>query len=84
MKKYFLLFVLSVFIISCSKKEVIISGKLNNALPLSRVEIIDISSVATLPITNYGIDEKGNFSDTISIDKNGINALSYQGIIQTI
>ena len=84
MKKYFLLFVLSVFIISCSKKEVIISGKLNNALPLSRVEIIDISSVATLPITNFGIDEKGNFSDTISIDKNGIYALIYQGRIQPI
>ena len=84
MKKYFLLFVLSIFIISCSKKKVIISGKLNNALPLSRVEIIDISSVATLPITNFGIDEKGNFSDTISIDKNGIYALIYQGRIQPI
>lgn len=79
MKKYFFLLILSIFIISCSKKEVIISGQVANASPLSRVEIIDVSSIATLPIANIGFDNKGNFADTLSIDKNGIYAIVYNG-----
>lgn len=78
MKKYLLLLLFSMFVVSCSK-EVVIYGKVNNASPLSRVEIIDISSVATLPIANFGFDEKGNFSDTITIEKSGIYALVYNG-----
>lgn len=84
MKKYLLLLLFSAFIISCSKKEVVISGKVNNASPLSRVEIIDVSSVATLPIANFGFDEKGNFSDTLNIEKNGVYALIYNGRVGSI
>lgn len=79
MKKYFLLVLFAVFAISCSKKDLVLTGKLHNPAPLSRIELIDVSSVATLPIANIGIDEKGNFSDTISVKKDGIYALVYQG-----
>ena len=61
MKKYFLLVLFAVFAISCSKKDLVLTGKLHNPAPLSRIELIDVSSVATLPIANIGIDEKGNF-----------------------
>ncbi len=79
MKKYFLLILFAVFAISCSKKDLVFTGKINNPAPLSRIELIDVSSVATLPIANIGIDKKGNFSDTISVKKDGIYALVYQG-----
>lgn len=84
MKKYLSLLFFIVLIISCSKKEVIISGKINNASPLNRVEIIDVSSVATLPITNFGVDEKGNFSDTIKLEKDGVYAMVYNGVANFI
>lgn len=79
MKKYLLLVAFALFAISCSKKEVIISGKINNAQPLSRMELIDFSSVSTLPIANIGIDEKGNFSDTLRVEKDGVYVLVYEG-----
>ncbi|MDO4763377.1 MAG: thioredoxin-like domain-containing protein [Flavobacteriaceae bacterium] len=79
MKKYFLLLLFSVFIISCSKKEVIISGKIYNASPLSRIEVIDIASIDTLPIANFGIDKNGNFADTLKIEKDGVYAIIYEG-----
>ena len=79
MKKYILLSIFSLFIFSCSKKEIIISGKISNASPLSRIEIVDMSSVATLPIINIGLDEKGNFSDTLSVEKSGVYAVLYNG-----
>lgn len=79
MKKYLLLILFSIFIISCSKKETIITGKINNHSPLGRIEIIDVSSIDTLPIANFGFDENGNFSDTIKIEKNGVYVIVYQG-----
>ena len=79
MKKYILLSIFSLFIFSCSKKEIIISGKISNVSPLSRIEIVDMSSVATLPIINIGLDEKGNFSDTLSVEKSGVYAVLYNG-----
>ena len=79
MKKYILLSIFSLFIFSCSKKEIIISGKISNGSPLSRIEIVDMSSVATLPIINIGLDEKGNFSDTLSVEKSGVYAVLYNG-----
>lgn len=84
MKKCVLLLFFAVFFISCSKKEVIISGKINNASPLNRIEIIDVSSVATLPIANFGVDEKGNFSDTIKLEKDGVYAMIYNGSVNFI
>jgi hypothetical protein len=38
-----------------------------NGSPLERLEIIDASGIATLPLANFGVDAKGNFSETIEI-----------------
>ncbi|KAF5298791.1 hypothetical protein FQR65_LT19589 [Abscondita terminalis] len=66
--------------VSCSnKKTVIISGKINGGSPQERIEIVEMSGVATLPIANFGVDAQGNFSDTIQIPKNGVYTLSYGG-----
>lgn len=79
MKKYFLLALFSIFLISCGKKETHISGKINNAVPLARMEIIDPSSIATLPLINIGFDDNGNFSENFEIEKDGVYALIYNG-----
>ena len=84
MKKYFLLVLLTIFMLSCSKKEVVVTGKLTNASPLERIELIEASAIATLPIANIGLDEKGNFSDTITIANDGIYALAYGGKVNFI
>lgn len=80
MRKYFLLALCTIFLISCGgKKETIISGKINNAVPLARMEIIDPASVSTLPIANIGFDDNGNFADTLTLPKDGVYALIYNG-----
>lgn len=80
MKKYFLLLFLSILIISCSKGgKITISGKLTNANPLERIELIDASGIATLPIANFGVDANGNFSENIEIPKNGVYLITYGG-----
>lgn len=79
MKKYFLLALCTIFLLSCGKKETSISGKINNAVPLARMEIIDPSSISTLPITNIGFDDEGNFSENFEIEKDGVYALIYNG-----
>lgn len=86
MKKYFLLVLFSLLVFSCTKKqEVVISGKLtNNPAPLERIELIEASAIATLPVANMGIDEKGNFSDTITIKNDGMYALAYGGKVNFI
>lgn len=85
MKKLLLIVLCTLFIVSCSnKKTVVISGKVVGGSPLERIEIIDMSGVATLPITNFGVDAQGNFSDTIQIPKNGVYTLSYGGNYGTV
>ena len=80
MKKFLLLFLAVVFMASCNKqKEVYLSGKINGGSPLERIELIDASGVATLPIANFGVDGQGNFSDTVTIAKSGIYAITYGG-----
>lgn len=80
MKKYFLLLFLSILIISCSKGgKVTITGNLKNAGPLERIELIETSGVATLPVANFGLDAKGNFSENIEIPKNGVYLITYGG-----
>ncbi|MDE5439300.1 redoxin domain-containing protein [Elizabethkingia meningoseptica] len=80
MKKLLLIVLCTLFIVSCSnKKTVIISGKIAGGNPLERIEIVEMSGVATLPIANFGVDAQGNFSDTIQIPKNGVYTLSYGG-----
>ncbi|QCX53373.1 TlpA disulfide reductase family protein [Elizabethkingia sp. JS20170427COW] len=81
MKKLLLIALCTLFMVSCSnKKSVIISGKIEGASPLERIEIIDITDPATLPIANIGVDAQGNFSDTLEIPKNGVYAITYGGM----
>lgn len=80
MKKHFFLFLLSFLILSCSKGgKVILTGKVNNGGPLERIELIESSGVATLPIVNFGVDAKGQFSQTVEIPKDGAYILTYAG-----
>lgn len=46
---------------------------------MERVEFIDASSVATLPLVNLGLDEKGNFSGSFDAPKDGMYVMSYAG-----
>lgn len=80
MKKYLFLFLLSIVLLSCSKGgKVTLTGKISNGSPLERIELIETSGVSPLPITNFGVDAKGNFSQTIDIPKNGIYMISFAG-----
>lgn len=83
MKKLFLVFTLTVLVISCSKK-VEIKGKINNVSPLDRIEIIDYSGIINLPLLNIGINEKGEFSGSLEIPKNGMYAISFHNEIAFI
>ncbi|WP_374361291.1 thioredoxin-like domain-containing protein [Cloacibacterium sp.] len=80
MKKYFLLLFLAIALISCSKGgKVTLTGNLKNANPLERIELIETSGIATLPVANFGTDAKGNFSETFEIPKNGVYLITYAG-----
>ncbi len=76
MKKYFLLLLLAVFAISCSKK-VEVKGKIANHSPLERIEVIDASGVATLPLINMGLTKAGEFSGSFNAPKNGMYVITY-------
>lgn len=76
MKKYLLLFIMAVFAMSCSKK-VEVKGKITGGSPLDRVEFIEASGVATLPLVNLGLDKNGNFSGSFEAPKDGMYEISY-------
>lgn len=78
MKKafYYLLFLL--IITSCSKK-VEFQGKIEGMSPLDRVEFIEASGVATLPLVNVGIAPNGTFKGEFKAPKNGIYLMTYGG-----
>lgn len=78
MKKYFLLFLFAIVAIACSKK-VEVSGNFAGGSPLERIEFIEASGVATLPIMNIGVDAKGSFSGSFDIPKNGMYLMTYGG-----
>lgn len=78
MKKYFLLFLMALVVVSCSRT-VEVKGKITNANPLDRIEIIDASGVATLPLVNLGVDKNGEFSGKFDAPDNGMYILSYGG-----
>ncbi|WP_343659944.1 TlpA disulfide reductase family protein [Chryseobacterium sp.] len=78
MKKYLLLFVITFFVMSCSKK-VDIKGKITGGSPLERIELIEASGVATLPLVNLGLDKDGNFAGSFEAPKNGMYEISYGG-----
>ncbi|SFT84006.1 Thiol-disulfide isomerase or thioredoxin [Chryseobacterium formosense] len=77
-KKYLLLFVIAIFAMSCSKK-VEVKGKIAGSSPLERIEFVEASGVATLPLANFGIDKDGNFTGTFEAPKNGMYVMNYAG-----
>jgi len=80
MKKLFVIAISAAFVASCSySKKAVLSGKIVGASSTDRVQIMEMTGVATLPIANFGVDSEGNFSDTISIPKNGVYTISYGG-----
>lgn len=77
-KKYLLLFVIAIFVMSCSKK-VEVKGKIAGGSPLERVEFVEASGVATLPLINVGVDKEGNFTGSFEAPKNGMYVINYAG-----
>lgn len=78
MKKYFLLLIVAIVAISCSKK-VEVKGNFAGASPLERIEFIEASGVATLPLVNIGVDSKGSFSGSFEAPKNGMYIMTFAG-----
>lgn len=77
MKKYLFLLLLTLLVVSCSKVKV--EGNVKGGSPLERIEFIEASGVATLPLVNIGLDEKGNFKGEFKAPKNGMYAMTYAG-----
>lgn len=75
-KNLLLLLAVLFAVVSCSKK-VKVEGTIKNPNPLNRIEIIEASGVATLPLVNMGIDKNGKFSGEFEAPKDGMYLLSY-------
>lgn len=78
MSKYFLLLMFAFVAMSCSKK-VEVKGNFAGGSPLERIEFVEASGVATLPLVNLGVDSKGSFSGSFEAPKNGMYIMSYAG-----
>lgn len=78
MSKYFMMLMVAFVIMSCSKK-VEVSGNFAGGSPLERIEFIEASGVATLPLMNIGVDSKGSFSGTFDAPKDGMYIMTYAG-----
>ncbi|UBB88671.1 TlpA family protein disulfide reductase [Candidatus Kaistella beijingensis] len=78
MKTYFLVLLFSILAVSCSKK-VEVKGNFAGGSPLERIEFIEASGVATLPLTNIGVDSKGSFTGSFEAPKNGMYIMTYAG-----
>ncbi|AZA80870.1 thioredoxin [Chryseobacterium lactis] len=76
MKKYLLLFIIAIFVMSCSKK-VEVKGKITGSSPLERIEFVEASGVGTLPLINIGLDKDGNFSGSFDAPKDGMYVINY-------
>lgn len=70
--------IFAVLAMSCSKK-VEVKGNFAGGSPLERIEFIEASGVATLPLVNIGVDEKGSFSGSFEAPKDGMYVMSYAG-----
>ncbi|WP_333853349.1 TlpA family protein disulfide reductase [Epilithonimonas sp.] len=77
MKKYLFLLLIAFMAVSCSKVKV--EGNIKGGSPLERIEFIEASGVATLPLVNLGVDDKGNFKGEFNAPKNGMYAMTYAG-----
>ncbi len=78
MKKYFLLLIIAIFTLSCSKK-VEVKAKINGGSPLDRIELIEASGVGTLPLINIGLGKDGYFTGSFEAPKNGLYVIDYAG-----
>lgn len=78
MSKYLLMLFVAFVAMSCSKK-VEVTGNFAGASPLERIEFIEASEVATLPLVNMGLDDKGNFSGSFEAPKDGMYIMTYGG-----
>lgn len=76
MKKFFLLAILAIFAISCSKK-VDVNGKVTGGSPMERVEFIDESGISTLPLVNLAVSPTGEFKGSFEAPKNGMYVITY-------
>ncbi len=65
-------------VMSCSKK-VEVTGNFAGGSPLERIEFVEASGVATLPLVNMGVDSKGSFSGSFEAPKDGMYVMSYAG-----
>lgn len=83
MKKILSLLMMIVMLVSCSKK-VEVKGHVSGANPLDRVEIVEASGVATLPLVSLAVDNKGDFSGTFEAPKNGMYVIGYAGNINMV
>ena len=78
MKKYLIMFLMAFLVMSCSKK-VEVKGKITGGSPLERIEIVDASGVATLPLMNIGVNADGTFAGDFEAPKNGMYLIDYAG-----
>lgn len=78
MKNYLLMLFVAIATISCSKK-VEVKGNFAGGSPLERIEFVEASGVATLPLVNMGVDAKGSFSGSFEAPKDGMYIMSYAG-----
>lgn len=78
MKNYLLMFFVAVATLSCSKK-VEVKGNFAGGSPLERIEFVEASGIATLPLVNMGVDAKGSFSGSFEAPKDGMYIMSYAG-----
>ena len=83
MSKYFMMLMVAFVTLSCSKK-IEVTGNFAGGSPLERIEFIEASGVATLPLTNIGVDEKGSFSGSFEAPKDGMYSMSYAGKTEMI
>ena len=78
MSKYFMMLMVAMVTLACSKK-VDVTGNFAGGSPLERVEFIEASGIATLPLVNMGVDSKGSFSGSFEAPKNGMYIMAYAG-----
>ncbi len=72
------MFIIALVAMSCSKK-VEVTGNFAGGSPLERIEFVEASGVATLPLVNMGVDSKGSFSGSFEAPKDGMYIMSYAG-----
>lgn len=78
MSKFLIMLLVAFTALSCSKK-VEVKGNFAGGSPLERIEFLEASGVATLPLMNIGVDSKGSFSGSFEAPKNGMYIMSYAG-----